>query len=74
MRKSVDGYVFQYSEDNKMYECRGQVCYDHYHDQVPEPGLWSAALKLCEELRSESSINWEVEHSEKGWVEVANYE
>lgn len=73
-RKRVDGYVFQYSEDHKMYECRGQVCYDYEHDEIPEPGLWRAALKLCDELRGESSINWEAQHSEKGWVEVANYE
>ena len=52
-----------------MYECRGEVMYDDEHDEMPEPKLWKAALKLEEELLSEG-YKAEANHSEKGWVEV----
>ena len=68
-RRTVDGYTFKYDEENRMYECRGEVCYDDEHDEVPEEGLWSAAFKLARTLRSEGYA-CDVEHSEKGWVEV----
>ncbi len=56
-------------EDFKFYECRGEVMYDEYHDETPEPSLWRAALKLENELLSEGYLA-EATHSEKGWVEV----
>ena len=54
-----------------MYECRGRVCYDEEHDEVPEEKLWKAALELESDLRQEIGGDWNREHSEKGWVEVA---
>jgi len=66
---TIDGYTFEYDSLNAMYECRGRVCYDDEHDEVPEQGLWKAALTLQERLR-EQGLNVEREHSEKGWVEV----
>ena len=65
----IDGYTFKYDEENKMYECRGEICYDDEHDETPEEGLWNAACKLEERLKNQG-IDAEVEHSEKGWVEV----
>ncbi len=65
----IDGYTFEYSKENALYECRGRVCYDDEHDEVPEQGLWKAALTLQEKLR-EQGYDAEREHSEKGWVEV----
>ena len=41
-RETIDGYTFKYDEENSMYECRGSVCYDDEHDEVPEEGLWPA--------------------------------
>ena len=67
--RTIDGYTFEYNEECKMYECRGDVCYDDEHDEIPEEELWSAAIKLEKELKSEG-IEAEVEYSEKGWVEV----
>lgn len=65
----VDGYTFKYDSENKFYECRGAVCYDDEHDEVPEEGLWQAGYKLASRLKNQG-IDAEVEHSEKGWVEV----
>jgi len=69
VRMTIDGYTFRYNEENNMYECRGNVCYDDEHDEVPEEGLWRAALKLEQKLKSQG-IDADAEHSEKGWVEV----
>jgi hypothetical protein len=68
--RRIDGYRFEYDTDNDMYECRGAVCYDDYHDEVPEEGLWVAGCKLEKKLIEEGH-NAQVEQSEKGWVEVA---
>ena len=62
-------FTFNYCGGNTMYECRGAVMYDDEHDETPEPGLWSAAMKLEAELISEGHYA-EANHSEKGWVEV----
>lgn len=67
--ETIDGYTFEYDKENKMYECRGEVCYDYEHDEIPEEGLWNAACKLEERLKNQG-VDAQVEHSEKGWVEV----
>jgi len=67
--ETIDGYTFEYNKENKFYECRGDVCYDDEHDEVPEEGLWNAACKLEQRLKNQG-IDAEIEHSEKGWVEV----
>lgn len=54
------------------YQCRGEVMYDDEHDEVPEPGLWKAAYELKEQLK-EDNVKCDVNHSEKGWVEVVIY-
>ena len=69
VRMTIDGYTFRYNEENNMYECRGNICYDDEHDEVPEEGLWRAALKLEQKLKRQG-IDADAEHSEKGWVEV----
>jgi hypothetical protein len=66
---TIDGYRFKYNEEMGMYECRGRVVYDDEHDEIPEPGLWKAALKLENHL-IRAGFDAEAEHSEKGWVEV----
>ena len=70
----VDGYEFEFvSQDNgndEFYQCRGEVMYDDDHDQIPEPELWDAAVKLGEQLERIIGIKVDVDHSEKGWVEV----
>ena len=43
--ETIGGFTFKYDEENKMYECRGDVCYDDEHDEMPEPSLWKSALK-----------------------------
>jgi len=63
---SIDGYRFKFNTDCEMYECRGRVCHDDEHDEVPEAGLWIAANKLAARLGEE----WEATYSEKGWCEV----
>tara|TARA_R110000851_G_scaffold303442_1_gene461017 strand:+ start:134 stop:361 length:228 start_codon:yes stop_codon:yes gene_type:complete len=65
----IDGYTFNYHKEHKMYQCRGEVCYDDEHDEMPEEGLWNAACKLARQLNNQG-VDAEVEHSEKGWVEV----
>ncbi len=72
MSKTIDGYTFEYNKEHNFYECRGEVCYDDEHDEVPEEGLWIAALKLNDILTNQG-FDCEVEHSEKGWVEVNIY-
>jgi hypothetical protein len=73
--RRVKGYAFEYIEDPAStaspgyYQCRGGTFYDDDHDQIPEPGLWRAALALASELREEG-FEAEPEYSEKGWVEV----
>ena len=70
----VNGWDFEYvSQDDgndQFYQCRGEVMYDDEHDQIPEPSLWNAALKLEKEL-TEEGYRCDVNHSEKGWVEVS---
>ena len=72
----VNGWDFEYvSQDNgddQFYQCRGEVMYDDEHDQIPEPALWNAALKLEKEL-TEEGYRCDANHSEKGWVEVTIY-
>jgi hypothetical protein len=68
-RRVVLGYEFQYDEDNSTYECRGEVCYDDEHDEVPDPALWKASKLLVKNLKSESIIA-SAQYSEKGWQEV----
>ena len=69
----VNGWDFEYvSQDDgndQFYQCRGEVMYDDEHDQIPEPSLWNAALKLEKEL-TEEGYRCDANHSEKGWVEV----
>ena len=69
--RTINGWKFRLveQEDFKFYECRGAVMYDDEHDQIPEPSLWNAAVKLENELLSEGYLA-EANHSEKGWVEV----
>ena len=70
----VNGWDFEYvSQDDgndQFYQCRGEVMYDDEHDQIPEPALWDAALKLEEQL-TEEGYRCDANHSEKGWVEVS---
>ena len=49
----VNGWDFEYVEndyDDIFYQCRGEVMYDDDHDQIPEPDLWDAAIKLEDQL------------------------
>jgi hypothetical protein len=69
MKVTIDGYTFEYDSEHNFYECRGAICYDDEHDEMPEPGLWRAAHKLADRLKSQGK-DADVEHSEKGWVEV----
>ena len=70
----VNGWDFEYvSQDDgndQFYQCRGEVMYDDEHDQIPEPSLWNAALKLEKEL-TEEGYRCDANHSEKAWVEVS---
>ena len=68
----VDGenFIFEFNKDIDMYECRGRVCYDEEHDEVPEEKLWKAAKELVSDLRQEIGGDWNAGYSEKGWVEV----
>ena len=70
-KEKVNGYIFELV-DGEFYQCRGDVCYDDEHDEVPEDGLWTAANLLRERLNYRG-VNCDVEHSEKGWVEVVIY-
>ena len=65
----VNGYTFEYDAENKMYECRGEIMYDDDHDEMAEPLLLEAAIKLVG-LFAEEGYTAEAQHSEKGWVEV----
>ena len=69
---TVNGWDFElvYGYDgDRYYQCRGEVMYDDEHDEIPEPSLWRAALKL-EEILTKDGIDVYMGHSEKGWVEV----
>ena len=66
---TINGWTFEYCEGLDGYECRGMVCYDEEHDEVPERELWVAAEKLADRL-SEDYPEVEPTYSEKGWVEV----
>ncbi len=68
----INGWNFEYVEndyDDRFFQCRGDVMYDDDHDEMPEPGLWRAALELEKQL-TEQGVKCEAGHSEKGWVEV----
>lgn len=68
----VQGYEFEFVDqgsDDRFYQCRGDIYYDDEHDQIPEPGLWKAALELEQQLKDDGYIA-DANHSEKGWVEV----
>ena len=69
-RITIDGYEFENCKDYEMYQCRGEMCYDDEHDEVPERGLWQAALILEKQLIEEGK-DASRSHSEKGWVEVS---
>jgi hypothetical protein len=66
---SIDGFRFKYNEEMEAYECRGAIHYDDEHDEVPEPALYAAAKKLATRLKA-TGLKVDVDHSEKGWVEV----
>jgi len=69
----VNGWDFEYVSqgdgNDQFYQCRGEVMYDDEHDQIPEPSLWRAALKL-EQILTNDGLDVDSSHSEKGWVEV----
>ena len=68
----VQGYEFEFVDqgsDDRFYQCRGDIYYDDEHDQIPEPGLWKAALELEQQLKDDGYVA-DANHSEKGWVEV----
>jgi hypothetical protein len=69
-RVDIDGFIFEYDVENAMYECRGEVCYDDEHDEIPEENLWVAAQKFVFRLKGDGFRNAEADYSEKGWVEV----
>ncbi len=69
-KRTIDGHTFTFNEEYDTYECRGRVCYDDEHDEIPEPSLWAAAEKLANMLKDEGFGTAYREHSEKGWVEV----
>lgn len=64
---TINGWHFKLDDD--LYQCRGDVMYDDEHDEIPDPSLWRAAVKLAQILSKEG---YDVcpSHSEKGWVEV----
>ena len=64
----VQGYEFEFVDqgsDDRFYQCRGDIYYDDEHDQIPEPGLWKAALELEQQLKDDGYIA-DANHSEKG--------
>ena len=71
--RRVNGWDFEFvSEDggsDEFNQCRGEVMYDDDHDEQPEPSLWQACCDLARDLEKEG-YNVDVNHSEKGWVEV----
>lgn len=67
---TINGHTFEYNSKHNFYECRGIVCYDDEHDEVPEESLWNAAQILQNRLINDG-YDAEAQHSEKGWVEVA---
>ena len=70
--RRVKGYEFEFidqGQDDRFYQCRGDVYYDDEHDEIPEPELWKAALELEQQLKDEGYVA-DANHSEKGWVEV----
>ncbi len=70
--RRIKGYEFEFVDqgpDDRFYQCRGDVYYDDEHDEIPEPGLWEAALELEQQLKDDGYVA-DANHSEKGWVEV----
>ena len=67
--RTIGGYTFKVNEEDGNFSCRGDICHDDEHDEIPEPELWSAAMQLEGQLKDEG-YSAEAEHSEKGWVEV----
>jgi hypothetical protein len=70
--RRVKGYEFEFIDqgpNDRFYQCRGGMYYDDEHDEIPEPGLWKAALELEQQLKDEGYVA-DANHSEKGWVEV----
>ena len=70
--RRVNGFDFEYQDlgyGDQYYQCRGEVCYDDYHDEMCEPALWDAAEKLETELIKEG-CEAEANYSEKGWVDI----
>jgi hypothetical protein len=65
--RPVSNFTFKMVEGR--YECRGDIYYDDEHDQVPEPSLQTAALKLREQLKSEGH-EFEIVFGDKGWIEL----
>lgn len=65
--RTVGGFTFELNDD--CYECRGGTYHDDEHDQVPEPRLQLAAAKL-QVILKEEGIETEIEHGEKGWIEI----
>ena len=67
--RTINGWKFEYDEDNAFYQSRGDVRYDEDHDETPEPALWEAAQVLQAQLLAEG-FDARASYSEKGWVEV----
>ena len=68
----INGWEFEYVDNgggDTFYQCRGAIYHDDEHDEIPEPGLWDAALKLEQQLKDDGYVA-DASHSEKGWVEV----
>ena len=67
--KQIGQWTFTWKAENNWYECKGPITYDDEHDEIPDPDLWKAAMKLEQSLLAQD-YKASAHYSEKGWVEV----
>ena len=67
--RTVSGFNFDWDAEDMEYSCRGTVYYDDDHDEMCDPRLEDAAMKLEDQLEDRGFIT-SYEAGEKGWVYI----
>ena len=67
--RKIKGWHFEWEKEDSYYWCRGSVCYDDDHDEIPEESLIKAAMQLELNLASEG-YKTELNYGEKGYIYI----
>jgi len=67
--REIKGWHFEWNKEDSYYQCRGSVCYDEDHDEIPEQSLIAAAMQLELNLVL-AGYDTDLQYGEKGYIYI----